>query len=739
MISVAKAIVLWCRAGIVQADRLVDGESTIKDISANDGSDPQIAIDNTGDAIAVWDLYDGSNYIYTVQYSYYTKNNNSWSSATTLSNPSGTPCTPQLAMDATGNAIAVWRRYDVSTSSYAIQYSYYTKGSGSVSGSWLPAEDIPLSLGISLNPQVAMDDAGNAIAVWPQNDVIQASYYTKSSINSGWSSLEPLSGGNVNAIATVPQVAMDAVGNAIAIWSQYDGQNYTYTIKYSYYTSGGTWSSAEDLSVSSGDSSAPQLAINSLGNATTVCRVYNGTTYVIQARYYTKNSNGGSWSSPENISSGNGTLPQVAIDSLGNAIAIWALESNSKQVIQASYYTESGINRGWSSPVDLSLYTSNEGFPQIKIDSLGNAIAVWSYSPNGNSIIQASYYTKTTTSGSWLAPELVLNLSNNERSAYSPKIAIDNSIDPTTTTSTTTTSTTTTTTTTEPQATTTTTEPQATTTTTEPQATTTTTEPQATTTTTSTTTLPPFKKTTVKFSIDADYFTIIIGQPLANYESALIDQIVAVTGAPRSSIKIIGVTNGSVVNELTLPAEYVEALQNAVNNGSFFVVINDVKYNSIDGSFVIVDNICFQKGTMILTPNGYKEVENLKMGDLVTTAQGGIVNIQKVTSFVGKREKCPLYVLIKNSLAPNSPIMDLYMSEGHAYRHKGKWSHMKCSSLTIEVDIDNVEYYNIALDNYIENTLIANGVEVESLFNMRGLKMRWYCKKDNCKPIIELK
>jgi hypothetical protein len=142
---------------------------------------------------------------------------------------------------------------------------------------------------------------------------------------------------------------------------------------------------------------------------------------------------------------------------------------------------------------------------------------------------------------------------------------------------------------------------------------------------------------------------------------------------------------------------------------------------------------------MILTPNGYKAVETLKKGETVTTAQGSTVQIQKVTSFVGKQQKCPLYVLNKGSLAPNMPLMDLYMSEGHAYRHNGKWSHIKCSSLAMKVDLDNIEYYNIAVDNYIKNTLIANGVEVESLFNIPTLKMTWNCNKDNCKPIIETK
>jgi hypothetical protein len=81
-------------------------------------------------------------------------------------------------------------------------------------------------------------------------------------------------------------------------------------------------------------------------------------------------------------------------------------------------------------------------------------------------------------------------------------------------------------------------------------------------------------------------------------------------------------------------------------------------------------------------------------------------------------------------------IIDLYMSEGHAYRKDGRWCHMKCSSNAMRLEEDNIEYYNIAVDNYLEHTLVANGVEVESLFKIPGLEMKWNCNRDNCKPII---
>jgi hypothetical protein len=641
MVSVAKAISVWVRDGIIQADNIVNGVSTITNLSVNgrNASIPQIAIDSLGNAIAVWTLNNGTNTI--IQASHYT--NGSWlapESVINLSLAGGDASSPQIAIDNnTGNAIAVWTRLDGSNSIIqASRYSY-------TNGSWLaPTSVVDLSLtGRNAgSPQIVIDNnTGNALAVWTRldssNSIIQASRYT----NGSW--LAPTSVIDLSfASGSSPQIAIDNnTGNAIAVWTRSDSLNdIIQASRYSY--TNDSWlapTSVVDLSLASEIASSPQIAID------------NNT---------------------------------------GNAIAVWTRFDGSNDIIQASRYT----NGSWLAPtsvVDLSLAGRSAFAPQIAIDNnTGNAIAVWTRLDGSNSIIQASRYSL----GSWLAPTSVIDLSLAGGNAVYPQIAIDNYVEPTT----------------------------------------------APPTTAPPTTAPPTNFTTVRFSIDANFNSIITdAQTLANYENVLIDQIVVFTGAPKSTITIISVTPGSIVNELTLPTEYVAALQNAVNNGLFYIIINGVTYRAIPGSFIIVDNICFQRGTMILTPNGYRTVETLKKGDLVTTAQGVIVKIQKVTSFVGKRDKCLLYVLNKDSLAPNMPLMDLYMSEGHAYRHKGKWSHMKCSSLSMEVDVDDIEYYNIAVNNYIENTLIANGVEVESLFNMKGLKMTWDCKTDNCKPIIELK
>jgi uncharacterized delta-60 repeat protein len=251
--------------------------------------------------------------------------------------------------------------------------------------------------------------------------------------------------------------------------------------------------------------------------------------------------------------------------------------------------------------------------------------------------------------------------------------------------------------------------------------------------------LPPSNYAIVRFNIYADYNTIFSNITLDYYKTQLIEAIYTYTGAPRNSITILSVTSGSIVNEVQLPSQYVTALQNAFILGLFAIILLEQRYPGIPNSFVIVNNICFHKGTQILTPNGYKSVEHIQNGDLLMTANGKITTVQKVISFIGTEKQCPLYVLPRNSMGRNVPITNLYMSEGHAYRHKGNWCHMKCSSIAKKVKLDNIEYYNIAVDNYITDTLVANGVEVESLFNIKHLNMTWNCKEDDCKPVIKVK
>ena len=72
-------------------------------------------------------------------------------------------------MDPSGNAVAVWEQFDGVTVSVA------SNRYDAQSGSWGTAELIETGGGESAAPQVAIDGSGNAVAVWEQLDGVTVS------------------------------------------------------------------------------------------------------------------------------------------------------------------------------------------------------------------------------------------------------------------------------------------------------------------------------------------------------------------------------------------------------------------------------------------------------------------------------------------------------------------------------------------------------------------------------------
>jgi hypothetical protein len=236
---------------------------------------PQIAVDPNGNATAVWEMYNGSNLV--IQSS--TKPfGGSWQTTPdNLSQPGQDASHPQIAVDPNGNVTAVWARYDGSNE--IIQSS--TKPFG---GSWQttpdnlsqPGQDAALS-------QIAVDPNGNATAVWDRSDggygrIIQSS--TKPFGGSWQTTPDNLS--QPGQGASLAQIAVDPNGNATAVWERSDGSNYI--IQSSTKPFGGSWQITPDnLSQPGHDATYSQIAVDANGNATAVWQRDNGSVWVVQS------------------------------------------------------------------------------------------------------------------------------------------------------------------------------------------------------------------------------------------------------------------------------------------------------------------------------------------------------------------------------------------------------------------------------------------------------------------------
>ena len=145
------------------------------------------------------------------------------------------------------------------------------------------------------------------------------------------------------------------------------------------------------------------------------------------------------------------------------------------------------------------------------------------------------------------------------------------------------------------------------------------------------------------------------------------------------------------------------------NNNSAFYTFSYVSASS--------DPICLTDTCDILTPNGYVNVKDLSVGDLVTTPEGRDVKITKVmkpTTHVAMGKALPHFIP-KNSLGENKPTKDTFISKNHAYKSGDEWL---CGQFNIEHNAINwdqefVTYYNIMTEDYPKHSLVVNGVEME--------------------------
>ena len=137
------------------------GTPIIVDNLDSDAYSPQIAVDRNGNAFAVWEQFDGTEYsVFSNRY-----NGGSWGTATVIENSAGDAYSPRIAVDKNGNAIAVWYQFDGTVNN--IVAIRYLVGLG---GGWGTAAPIGAGVEHAYNPEIAIDAAGNAIAVWEQWD-----------------------------------------------------------------------------------------------------------------------------------------------------------------------------------------------------------------------------------------------------------------------------------------------------------------------------------------------------------------------------------------------------------------------------------------------------------------------------------------------------------------------------------------------------------------------------------------
>lgn len=279
---------------------------------------------------------------------------------------SGSASYPEIGTDANGNAIAVWNQNDGAIAQ--IVASRYRSGVG-----WGDAEFLTAGSTSSLSPALAVNSGGIATAVWRYSDGTR--YNIVASVfhpGTGWGQTTVIETGDGEAQS--PQVDMNDDGLAIAVWSQFDGTRHN--IYANVYSPDGGWGTAALIETdNNGEAYAPQVAIDTDGEAVAVWHQQDGTRYNILANKYSPSTGWDDEVLIESDDAGNAYDPRIDMDASGNAFVVWRQYDGSIYNVMACRYISGSI---WYSPEKIE---SGDGQVQppinVAVDSDGNVLAIW--------------------------------------------------------------------------------------------------------------------------------------------------------------------------------------------------------------------------------------------------------------------------------------------------------------------------------------------------------------------------
>lgn len=385
-----------------------------QDLSAHgeNAGGPQIALDAAGDAVAVWRRFDGADYV--IQ-SATRPAGGAWSAPVDLSATGEEARSPQLAVDAAGDAVAVWTRFNGAEtgSKSVVQSAFRPAGAG-----WSAPVDLSAADRNAELPQVALDGSGAAAAIWRSFDgnnfIVQAASRPP---GGGWGGPVDLSAPGHDGMD--PRLAIDAAGDATAVWSRFNGAKPTShsVIQAATRIAGGAWGEPVDVSDPAQNAQTPAVAVDAAGSATAVWSRFDGSDYIVQAA---SQGPGGAWGAAADLSgTGRSSLtPALAVDSSGAAVAVFARANGlNRSIVQAA--SRPSAAGAWEAPVDLSSLEAVAVTPEVAIDDAGEAIAVWLYTNGTPTVVTAS---ARPAGGGWPAP---VSLSELGTSSIEPEIALD--------------------------------------------------------------------------------------------------------------------------------------------------------------------------------------------------------------------------------------------------------------------------------------------------------------------------
>jgi hypothetical protein len=276
-----------------------------------------------------------------------------------------------VAIDEEGNAVAVWTTGTVVHSARRARLGGWVGDSGQLSTSGKQA----------LEPNVAMSPDGYAFAVWREKrentggDPVIDVRISRRQGSGAWGASSRLtpnfgSGSTTPVASGEPQIVADAEGGRMVAWGlgETDMEERT-----SLSDLGGYAEPATQLSEATAFVEVPRIAIDDGLKGIATWRSFEGGIFQVKAATTTVSN--GTWSSPTTLSGPGGTFgtePVIAADGAGNAVIAFEIGG----VVSATYRPASG-SLAAAVPVSNTAHGGPFLSPVVTIGDSGDALVAW--------------------------------------------------------------------------------------------------------------------------------------------------------------------------------------------------------------------------------------------------------------------------------------------------------------------------------------------------------------------------
>lgn len=367
------------------------------DISTNQhAAQPSMAIDSSGNMVVAWEERDVnlSNYLYVKRY-----NGSTWNlvgSTFLNTNAVSDAYSPSLALDSSGNMVVAWEEINGGSGSFDI---YVKRFDGTT---WNLVGNTSLDVKASNNnsfPSLALDSSGKPVVAFEELDSggVISNIYVKRFDGSNWNLIgrnDPAAPGKINFNeAHRPSIALDASGNPVVAYGEFDGTFFHVFVKH---YDGSTWNSVGTGTLNQANSQSipsPAIALDSGGNPIVAWNEsLNGQNL------YAKRWNGGTWnligsSISANSSPSIADFPSLALDSSNNPFVAWLGYDGNYFKIYVHHWNGSAWDKVGQTFPDVNP-NDNANNPSLALDAKGKPVVSWDEGTGTSNNIYVKRYNR---------------------------------------------------------------------------------------------------------------------------------------------------------------------------------------------------------------------------------------------------------------------------------------------------------------------------------------------------------